>query len=161
MNPGYGAAEAALESGANVYIGSSNAERVESAVKNLESANASGKGSIQGRAIDLKSDESVKEFVDWVANDKERKEEGVDHLIFTAGDALMLGDLMDTNLEEAKAVSTSLSSSDLIGKADSRGNIKAFEVRFWGALRVVKAVHPAMKDRGRFGSITLTSVRPR
>jgi NAD(P)-dependent dehydrogenase (short-subunit alcohol dehydrogenase family) len=106
MVPGYGAAEAALESGANVYIGSSNAERVESAVKSLESDNASGKGSIQGRAIDLKSDESVKEFVDWVAGDtKGGGEQGVDHLIFTAGDALMLGDLMDTNLEEAKAVS--------------------------------------------------------
>lgn len=40
------------------------------------------------------------------------------------------------------------------------GEEQGFDVRFWGALRVVKHVHPAMKDRGRFGSITLTSVRP-
>jgi NAD(P)-dependent dehydrogenase (short-subunit alcohol dehydrogenase family) len=161
MNPGYGAAEAALESGANVYIGSSNAERVESAVKSLESDNASGKGSIQGRAIDLKSDESVKEFVDWVAGDtKGGGEQGVDHLIFTAGDALMLGDLMDTNLKEAKAVSLVVA-IHLPDLPLIHLDLKAFEVRFWGALRVVKAVHPVMKDRGRFGSITLTSVRPR
>jgi NAD(P)-dependent dehydrogenase (short-subunit alcohol dehydrogenase family) len=105
---GYSAAEATVESGGNVYIGSSNPERVESAVKSLESTIGSGSGSVQGRAIDLRSDESVRAFVDWVAADTDGgKQEGVDHLIFTAGDPLMLGDLLETDLEGAKVVSPS------------------------------------------------------
>lgn len=71
----------------------------------------SGSGSIQGRAIDLRSDDSVKEFVEWVANDLEGgKQQGIDHVVFTAGDALRLGHLMETDLEAAKAVSCFASS---------------------------------------------------
>ncbi|KAJ9095264.1 hypothetical protein QFC21_005630 [Naganishia friedmannii] len=139
---GYAAAEASLESRAHVYIASSSSVRVEKAVSQLQStaaaAGGEGKGSIQGRAIDLTSDSSVKEFIGWVSGDADGagKERGVDHVIFTAGDALQLGDLMETDFEDAK---------------------KAFDVRFWGALRVIRFAHPEMKDRGRLGSITLTS----
>lgn len=107
---GYSAAEAALESQAHVYIGSSSSERVQRAVSQLkDTIPEQSIGSVQGRSIDLTSDESVKEFVDWVSNDVEGgKAKGVDHTIFTAGDALRLGDLMETDIEEAKAVSPAL-----------------------------------------------------
>ncbi|KAJ9107189.1 hypothetical protein QFC19_002849 [Naganishia cerealis] len=138
---GYAAAEASLESGAHVYLASSSSTRIEAAVSRLttathQSPTATG-GSVQGRAIDLGSDDSVRQFIDWVSADTTvGKARGIDHVVFTAGDALRLGDLMDTDLEDAKG---------------------ALEVRFWGALRVIKFTHSQMKDRGRSGSITLTS----
>ncbi|KAJ9112691.1 hypothetical protein QFC22_006193 [Naganishia vaughanmartiniae] len=137
---GYCAAEASLESGSHVYIASSSSTRVDKAVAQLQ-ADAAGteavKGSIQGREIDLTSDESVEQFIAWVSGDTVAgKDKGVDHIIFTAGDALQLGDLMETDFEDAR---------------------KAFDVRFWGALRVIQIAHPEMKDRGRLGSITITS----
>ena len=95
-----------MESSAHVYIASSSPDRVSSAISDLKATSSSG--SIQGRAIDLRSEDSVKQFVDWVAADTEgEKQQGIDHVVFTAGDALMLGHLMDTDLDAAKAVSPS------------------------------------------------------
>ncbi|KAJ9119335.1 hypothetical protein QFC24_005806 [Naganishia onofrii] len=159
---GFAAAEASLESGAHVYIASSSSTRVENAVSQIQTAAASAteggqKGSIQGREIDLTSDTSVKEFVGWVSADTKGdggKEKGIDHVIFTAGDALQLGDLMETDFEDARKVTLSANLILCIG-GDMR--TQAFDVRFWGALRVIQFAHPEMKDRGRLGSITLTS----
>jgi NAD(P)-dependent dehydrogenase (short-subunit alcohol dehydrogenase family) len=104
---GYAAAEAALESQAHVYIGSSSSDRVQGAVSKLkDTISGQSIGSAQGRAIDLTSDASVKEFIDWVSNDTEGgKEKGVDHTIFTAGDSLKLGDLLETDIDDVKGVS--------------------------------------------------------
>ncbi|KAI5450208.1 hypothetical protein NCC49_003357 [Naganishia albida] len=135
---GYAAAEAALENQAHIYIASSSIDRVNGAVSKLkDTIDGQSAGSVQGRTIDLTSDSSVKEVVDWVSNDTEGgKQSGIDHVIFTAGDSLMLGDLSQVNIDDCKC---------------------ALEVRFWGMLRVVKFAHPAMMDRGRYGSITVTS----
>lgn len=104
---GYAAAEAALENQAHIYIASSSIDRVNGAVSKLkDTIDGQSAGSVQGRPIDLTSDSSVKEVVDWVSNDTEGgKQSGIDHVIFTAGDSLMLGDLSQVNIDDCKCVS--------------------------------------------------------
>jgi NAD(P)-dependent dehydrogenase (short-subunit alcohol dehydrogenase family) len=104
---GYSAAEAALESQAHVYIASSSSDRVQGAVSKLKGTVAGQSvGSVHGRSVDLTSDASVKDLINWVSNDTEGgKQNGIDHVIFTAGDSLMLGDLSQVNIDDCKGVS--------------------------------------------------------
>ena len=80
------AEEAALQ-GAEVVILSSNAERVQEAIRSIG-------GKAQGRALDVSDEKAVEScFANLGA---------FDHLVFTAGDNLHLHQLADTDLKQAR-----------------------------------------------------------
>lgn len=123
---GYAVAEYALAEGARVVIGSSNVGRVETAVTAL-GTNA------EGHALDLTDEPAIEAFFNATGS--------FDHLVFTAGDSLRLGEIAATDLSLAR---------------------RAFDIRYWGALAAVKygALHISTG-----GSIVLTTgvaaLRPR
>ncbi len=80
------AGKAALQ-GAEVVIVSSNAKRVEEAVKSIG-------GEAQGQAVDVYDEKAVKSFFTNI--------DTFDHLVFTAGDSLQLHELADTDLKQAR-----------------------------------------------------------
>ena len=80
------AAQAASQR-AKLVIASSNAERVQKAVENLE-------GNAQGHTLDLTDESAVENFF--------AKLGAFDHLVFTAGDELRLHDLAATDLQQAR-----------------------------------------------------------
>ena len=81
---GYGVAEAGLENGASVIISSSSESRVASAVQKLQSAYPSRVSAVRGYACDLGDastvDANVAKLFKAVGT--------VDHIVYTAGDAL-------------------------------------------------------------------------
>jgi NAD(P)-dependent dehydrogenase (short-subunit alcohol dehydrogenase family) len=103
---------------ASVVIASSNARRIEQAVKSL------GKN-VEGKTLDLTDERAIESFF--------QKFGSFDHLVFTAGDALRLGELAATDLREAR---------------------RAFELRYWAALAAVKYGSPKIRNGG---SIVLTT----
>lgn len=127
---GYSVAEAAAANGAHVYIASSNPKRVEDAVQKLGSG-------VQGRAIDVTSDDSVKEFFEWVKQ-QSGSVGGFHHLVYTAGDSLQMPQFLEANIAEATA--------------------KVPAIRVYGALRAAQHAYPYLKEHGKEASITVTSV---
>jgi NAD(P)-dependent dehydrogenase (short-subunit alcohol dehydrogenase family) len=123
---GYAVAEYALAEGAHVVIGSSHAGRVEAAVTSL-GANA------KGHALDLTDEHAIEAFFTATGS--------FNHLVFTAGDSLRLGEIAATDLSLAR---------------------RAFDIRYWGALAAVKHASPYIAAGG---SIVLTTgvaaLRPR
>ena len=86
---GFAVASAALEAGAKVVVGSSQAARVEAAAERL------GQGA-SGHAVDVKDEASVAAFFEAVGP--------FDHLVFTAGDwGHMFGATADLDIEASKA----------------------------------------------------------
>jgi NAD(P)-dependent dehydrogenase (short-subunit alcohol dehydrogenase family) len=84
---GLAVAEKAALQGAEVVIVSSNAERVQEAVKSL-------RGEAQGQAVDVSDEKTVESFFTNIG--------AFDHLVFTAGDSLQLHELADTDLKQAR-----------------------------------------------------------
>jgi len=123
---GYAVAQYALEEGARVVIGSSHAGRVGAAVTALGS-------NAEGHALDLTDEPAIEAFFSAVGS--------FDHLVFTAGDSLRLGEIAATDLSLAR---------------------RAFDIRYWGALAAVKYGAPHIVTGG---SIVLTTgiaaLRPR
>jgi len=123
---GFAVAEYALAEGANVAIASSHAERVHAAVTAL-GTNANG------HALDLTDEHAIEVFFNAIGR--------FDHLVFTAGDSLRLGEIAATDLSLAR---------------------HAFDIRYWGALAAVKYGAPHIAAGG---SIVLTTgiaaLRPR
>jgi NAD(P)-dependent dehydrogenase (short-subunit alcohol dehydrogenase family) len=115
---GLAVAELAAREGAKVVVVSSRKESVEAALGRLP------KGSI-GHAVDLRSEAKVGAFFTEL--------DPFDHLVYTAGETLMLGALADVDLVAARAF---------------------FELRYWGALAAIRAGAPHL---AKTGSITLTS----
>lgn len=115
---GFGVAEAAAQAGAEVIIASSNPERVAAALDRLPQGT-------RGEALDLTDEAQVSAFFARVG--------AFDHLVYTAGETLLLQNLADLSIEAAR---------------------RAFEVRYWGALKAVKYGASLIRARG---SITLTS----
>jgi NAD(P)-dependent dehydrogenase (short-subunit alcohol dehydrogenase family) len=115
---GLAVAEAALREGASVVVASSNQARVDEALAGLQ-------GDAAGHAVDLLNEAAVRDFFARVG--------AFDHLVFTAGESLSLGPLVDTALDTARHV---------------------FDVRFWGALAAAKYGAPLMNAGG---SIVFTS----
>jgi NAD(P)-dependent dehydrogenase (short-subunit alcohol dehydrogenase family) len=115
---GFAVAEQAASHGAKIIIASSNAERVQKAVESLG-------GNAQGHSVDLSNEQAVET--------RFRKLGVFDHLVFTAGDRLHLGDLATTDLKQAR---------------------RAFELRYWAALAAVKY---GTKNIRKGGSIVLTT----
>jgi NAD(P)-dependent dehydrogenase (short-subunit alcohol dehydrogenase family) len=86
---GFAVAAAALEAGAQVVVGSSQAARIDAAAAKL------GHGAV-GRTVDVKDESSVAAFFDAAGP--------FDHLVFTAGDwGHMFGATRDLDIEASKA----------------------------------------------------------
>jgi NAD(P)-dependent dehydrogenase (short-subunit alcohol dehydrogenase family) len=123
---GYAVAEYALAEGARVVIGSSHAGRVDAAVTALGTK-------AEGHALDLTDEAAIEAFFNAAGS--------FDHLVFTAGDSLRLGEIAATDLSLAR---------------------RAFDIRYWGALAAVKYGAPRIVQGG---SIVLTTgvaaLRPR
>jgi NAD(P)-dependent dehydrogenase (short-subunit alcohol dehydrogenase family) len=97
---GYGVAEASLEHGASVIISSSSEARLSSAVQRLQSAYPSRAAAVRGYACDLGDtstiDANVTKLFEVVGT--------VDHIVFTAGDALATLPLRDVTAEKFQKV---------------------------------------------------------
>src|SRR6202040_4286346 len=79
----------------------------------------------EGETLDLTDERAIESFF--------RRLGSFDHLVFTAGDTLRLGELATTDLREARG---------------------AFELRYWAALAAVKYGSPQIRNGG---SIVLTT----
>jgi len=84
---GLAVAEQAASQGAKVVIASSNAERVQKAIKAVG-------GEAKGQAVDVSDEGAVESFFAGLG--------AFDHLVFTAGDSLHLHDLAATDLKQAR-----------------------------------------------------------
>jgi NAD(P)-dependent dehydrogenase (short-subunit alcohol dehydrogenase family) len=115
---GFAVAALAARDGARVVIGSSNAERVHAAVAKL------APGDHAGHPIDLRSPHAVSALFAELG--------AIDHLVYTAGEELMIGPLAELDVTAAHAF---------------------FELRFWGALGAIRAARPHLAHDG---SIVLT-----
>ncbi|OKS84582.1 SDR family oxidoreductase [Mucilaginibacter polytrichastri] len=114
---GFATAKAAAEEGAEVIIVSSNPERLNKALGQLP-------GNAQSFTADLANEQQIAALFKTIGH--------FDHLVFTAGEALHLGNVADTDFDAAK---------------------KLFNVRYWGAFSAVKY---ASGNINVGGSITLT-----
>ena len=99
---GYAVAEACLEHGALVAISSSNPSRVESAVSKLQSSYPSKKSNIHGITVDLSNPSTLESELESVLKNSASKlgsNGKLDHVVFTAGDALATIKLEDMNMQ--------------------------------------------------------------
>lgn len=88
---GFAVASACIEHGAHVAISSSNSSRVETAVENIKTAYPSKKSNIHGLTVDLSSPSNLEQELETVLSSTVNRisENGkLDHVIYTAGDAL-------------------------------------------------------------------------
>ncbi|WP_266159258.1 SDR family oxidoreductase [Dyella silvatica] len=115
---GLATAQAALAQGATVVVSSSRQDRVTAAVAELGSR-------ADGQVADLTDAASITQLFARIG--------AFDHLVYTAGDSLLLGELASTDMSAVR---------------------KAFEIRMFGAMAAVKAATPHIRQGG---SITLTS----
>lgn len=94
---GYCVAEACLEHNAIVTISSSNASRVKNAVETLQASYPSAKGRVFGVAVDLSKRETLEEELKSMFDECEKSNGGekLDHVVYTAGDALATVKLKD------------------------------------------------------------------
>jgi NAD(P)-dependent dehydrogenase (short-subunit alcohol dehydrogenase family) len=115
---GFAVAARAAREGAQVVIASHDPSRVERAVARIPGA--------QGRAVDLRSQSAVRALFDELRGP-------IDHLVYTAGEELLLSPLSELDLDAAR---------------------RFFELRYWGALAAVQAARPHL---ARDGSVVLTS----
>jgi NAD(P)-dependent dehydrogenase (short-subunit alcohol dehydrogenase family) len=84
---GLAVAEKVALQGAEVVIVSSNAERVQEAIKSIG-------GEARGQAVDVSDEKAVERLFTELG--------AFDHLVFTAGDSLQLHELADTDLKQAR-----------------------------------------------------------
>jgi NAD(P)-dependent dehydrogenase (short-subunit alcohol dehydrogenase family) len=115
---GFATAVAAAREGANVVVASGTEERVSRALAALPEGS-------QGHVVDLTDEKQISVLFDKIG--------AFDHLVYTAGDALLLGDFTTLSIADAR---------------------RAFDVRYWGAVMAVKYATPLIR---RGGSIVLTT----
>jgi NAD(P)-dependent dehydrogenase (short-subunit alcohol dehydrogenase family) len=114
---GLATAKAAAARGARVTVTSRAMDRV------TRAAQATG-ANARGEVADLATEASTKELFDRLG--------AFDHLVYTAGDELLLGKVVDLDLAQAR---------------------RAFDVRFFGALTALKHAAPRIRPGG---SVVLT-----
>lgn len=114
---GLATAIAAAEAGADVVIVSGNQERLNAALKQLPAGS-------EGHAVDLAQEAHIQAFFEGIGT--------FDHLVYTAGENLVLNDISNTVLTAAQ---------------------QFFNVRYWGAFAAVKYGAPHIR---KGGSINLT-----
>ena len=115
---GFATAEAAAGEGASVVVASSRKESVDRALASLPDG-------AEGHTLDLHDEAQVVAFFDRIG--------ALDHLVYTAGDTLRVGELAGTDLAHAR---------------------QAFDLRYWGALMAVKHGRRGIRSGG---SIVLTT----
>ena len=98
---GFCVAEAALEHGAHVFVSSSNQTKLDKAVARLQAhaqAIGASSGSVSGKTCDLSQPDTVEENIVKLL---EFATEGgkLDHVVFTAGDAINITPLKDATVE--------------------------------------------------------------
>ncbi|KAF2821859.1 NAD(P)-binding protein [Ophiobolus disseminans] len=135
---GYAVAEACLEHGAHVAISSSNAQRVEAAVSKLHSSYPSKKANVHGLTVDLGSADTLESELESVlkgAAEKFGTNGRLDHVIFTAGDALATIKLQDMTMANV---------------------LQAGQVRFFAPLLLAKFL-PQYLEQSYKSSYTITT----
>ena len=141
---GFGIAEALLEHDATVIISSSSQGRVSGAVEELYAINPAAKGRVQGIVCNLGSPDEVESDVKGLFL-KVAPGGKLDHVVYTAGDALAVGNFEQFSL---KAIQ------------------QAGMVRFFGVLIVAQHLREHLKDgpsssfimtTGMYLCITITS----
>jgi NAD(P)-dependent dehydrogenase (short-subunit alcohol dehydrogenase family) len=99
---GFSVAEACIEYGALVAISSSNPKRVQTAVEKLQSSYRSKSANIQGLTVDLSKPETLETELEQVVSGAAQKlgtNNKLDHIVFTAGDALAKIPISDMGYE--------------------------------------------------------------
>jgi NAD(P)-dependent dehydrogenase (short-subunit alcohol dehydrogenase family) len=114
---GLATAQAAAREGGSVVIASSRRERIDGALQSLPGA--------EGHAADLTDEAAIRALFATIG--------GFDHLVFTAGEALQLGRLPETDTGTAR---------------------RFFDLRYWGAFMAAKHGSGQISPGG---SITFTS----
>ncbi|KAF2124298.1 short chain dehydrogenase [Dothidotthia symphoricarpi CBS 119687] len=99
---GFAVAEAVLEYGAQVTISSSNPKRVEASISKLKSSYPSAASKVHGLPADLSKPDTLEDVLKQLFEDtvKAMGGEKLDHVIFTAGDALAQMKLNDVTVEK-------------------------------------------------------------
>ncbi|MER7982486.1 SDR family oxidoreductase [Streptomyces sp. NPDC095817] len=115
---GFAVAEAAAREGAEVVVASRRRESVEAALKRLPAGS-------EGEALDATDEGAVREFFGRVG--------AFDHLVYTAGESLLLESLAESDLTRARGF---------------------LDTRLWGAYTAVKHGAPAIREGG---SVVLTT----
>jgi NAD(P)-dependent dehydrogenase (short-subunit alcohol dehydrogenase family) len=115
---GFATARAALDAGAEVLIASAKQSSVDRALGQLPPGST-------GRSLDVSNNAEVESFFAEVGE--------LDHLVYTAGEALVLMPLADLDIDLARSF---------------------FQTRYFGALSAVRAAAPHIRPGG---SITLTT----
>lgn len=104
---GYGVAEATLEHGALVAIASSNESRIGSAIIKLEKAYPSYASNIRGLTVDLSNEEELERELDVLLKRATEALGGkLDHVVFTAADALAPMKLSDMSVQKIHKAGT-------------------------------------------------------
>ncbi|MFC8519505.1 SDR family oxidoreductase [Streptomyces sp. NPDC057257] len=115
---GLAVAEAAAGEGAEVVVASRRQESVAAALKRLPDG-------AEGHVLDATDEEAVRAFFERVG--------AFDHLVYTAGDSILLGGLAESDLVRARGF---------------------LDTRLWGAYTAVKHGAPAIRPGG---SVVLTT----
>lgn len=115
---GRAVAEAAAREGADVVVASRRRESVDAALKRLPE-------SAEGHVLDATDEEAVRGFFERIG--------GFDHLVYTAGEALLLESLADSDLGRAR---------------------RFLDTRLWGAYTAVRHGAPVIRPGG---SVVLTT----
>lgn len=115
---GFATAQAAAQEGASVVVVSSKQEKVDKAVARLPQGT-------EGYSVDLSNEEQVRDFFNRIGE--------FDHLVYTAGESLLLEELDMINVQQAR---------------------RFFDIRYWGALIAAKYGNGNIRPGG---SIVLVS----
>ncbi|WP_405845969.1 SDR family oxidoreductase [Streptomyces sp. NBC_01518] len=115
---GFAVAEAAAREGARVVVASRRQESVDAALKRLPE-------DAEGQVLDASDEDAVRAFFAGLG--------GYDHLVYTAGEALLMGSLAESDLGRARAF---------------------LDTRLWGAYTAVKYGAPSIREGG---SVVLTT----
>ena len=133
---GFAVAEACVEYGALVAVSSSNKARVEKAVGMLNSSYPSAMERVFGLSVDLSKAETLEAELRALLEESVKKMgEKLDHVIFTAGDALATLKLEDMTMDSI---------------------LKAGQVRFFAPLLLAKYL-PSFINNSYKSSYTITS----
>lgn len=123
---GLATAQAAAKEGAAVVVVSSRQSNVDKAVASLPDGT-------EGHALDLSDEDMVRGLFDRIG--------AFDHLAFTAGESLRLGELAATSVESGR---------------------QAFDLRFWGAFTAAKYASTLIRPGGSIVFTTgIAGLRPR
>ncbi|KAF5013930.1 hypothetical protein FDECE_105 [Fusarium decemcellulare] len=99
---GYAASEAAVEHGCEVHISSSQQQRVEAAVQRLKQAYPSASSRISGHTCDMSDEATLESNIITLFEAVGQ----LDHIVYTAGNAIMPTPIADATLEAMRAAAT-------------------------------------------------------